>query len=138
MAWGRHSTNKYGAKREEIAGRSFASGLEKAVYLYLLALEQGGEISDIRCQVRVLLTEAKILFIPDFSVFDKALGETVHVEAKGLESDVYRIKRRLWMHYGPGLLRVYKGSKTKFKLFEEIRPNANNLVQEVRREDTAE
>lgn len=106
--------------------------------MYLLALEQGGEISDLRCQVRVSLTRAKIIFIPDFSVFDKALGETVFVEAKGRELEPYRIKRKLWTVYGPGLLRVYKGTKTKFKLFEEIRPSGTNPVQEVRQANTAE
>lgn len=105
------------------AGRSFGSQLEAGLFDWLKASEQAGEIRDIQQQVHVYLTEARILYIPDFSAFDTSLGETVYLEAKGFETPEWRIKRRLWLAgYGPGVLRVFKGSGTRLRMYEELRP----------------
>ncbi len=114
---------KYGNKRTESCGISFASQLEAALYDHLKLLETGGVIKDISCQVNVHLTDAKILMIPDFSAFDIDLNEKVFYEAKGIETDVWRIKRRLWKHYGPGRLSVYKGTARSLKCVETIIPS---------------
>ena len=113
--------SKYRARRTELAGYSFASKGEANCYLYLKALEQAGEVKILQTQVQVFLTDAKILFKPDFLVRDLKLDQDVYVEFKGFETPEYRIKRRLWQHYGPGLLRVYKGSGNAIRLFEEIK-----------------
>ena len=60
--------------------------------------------------------------IPDFKVECLKTNEIYWVEAKGFETDVYRIKRRLWLWYGPGRLEVYKGSAQRVTLFETLVP----------------
>jgi hypothetical protein len=37
-----------------------------------------------------------------------ATGTTRYFEAKGHEGDRWRIVRKLWQHYGPGPLHVFK------------------------------
>lgn len=112
---------KYGSQKVERDGYSFASKLEASVYSLLKLREEAGEFTQIRCQVSVYLSDARILFKPDFECIT-AGGGSVYVEAKGLETAVYRIKRRLWMAYGPGPLEVYKGSHQRPKLAEVLLP----------------
>lgn len=117
--------HKYRAKpvsKELGGGRSFGSGLERARHGELLFLEKAGEIRELNCQVQVELSDAKIIYKPDFRYFDIDLGETVWEETKGVETKEWRIKRRLWLFYGPGLLRVLKGTAARIVLHEEIRP----------------
>jgi len=110
------------------------SKLEKAVGEHLRLLEKAGELRDVREQVRVQVCcgdpecrrAMAIHLIPDFSAFDVKLGKTVYFEAKGFETPEYRIKRRLWMHYGAGPLRVFQGTYKKFSMTEEINPKGTN------------
>lgn len=101
-------------------GRSFQSGLERDLYMHLLWLQEQGEISDIKCQVQVSLSDAKIIYKPDFSYTNSQTKQTEYAEAKGFETPEWRIKRRLWMHYGPGKLTVYKGVKGKTLVATEV------------------
>lgn len=104
------------------AGHRFDSGFEADVFSYLKMLERQGEVSNIERQVEVHLTKAKILYKPDFRIRDLVTGEVVYIEAKGFETPEWRIKRRLWMHYGPGKLRIYgRGGRYPW-LKEEIIP----------------
>lgn len=121
----RRSNHKYGATRSSFDGYSFASNLERVVYMLLKAMEQSGEIVIEKVQDRVLLSDAEIDYRPDFRIFDKRLGEQVWVEAKGFETSDWRIKRKLWMAYGPGLLRIYKGAGMNVKIHEELRGEKN-------------
>ena len=102
----------------------FPSKLEKSVYEMLLLQEKCGAISDLKRQHNVHLTKSKILFQVDFSFIEN--GERVYCEAKGFETAVYRIKRRLWKNYGPGELRVFKGNYRKLILSECIFPEVGN------------
>ena len=112
------------AKSTDEAGRSFDSGLERSVFRILELQQRAGEIKSIRQQASVYLTDARILYKPDFEV-EAADGSTYFVEAKGFKTAVYAIKRRLWMHYGPGPLHVYEGSAANPKLTETIIPKEN-------------
>ncbi|NJM09711.1 MAG: DUF1064 domain-containing protein [Bdellovibrionaceae bacterium] len=114
-------SQKYGAIRVKRAGLSFASQGEANLYEHLLWLERAGKIRAIRCQVSVYLTKAKILYKPDFSFVGVDTGELIYAEFKGFETPEWRIKRRLWMHYGPGRLQVFKGGGAALRLVEEIR-----------------
>lgn len=105
----RNKNHKYGANKVTHAGYSFASKLESAVFNLLHLQKLAGEIKEIQVQDSVYLTLARILFKPDFKV-TKPDGSVYWVEAKGFESPVYMIKRRLWMFYGEGELHVYKGN----------------------------
>jgi len=115
--------HKYHAKKVSHAGYSFGSKLEASVFDLLNLMIATGEYKDLEIQPHVKMTRAKILFIPDFAMTDVATGKKVYIEAKGVETPVYRIKRRLWeAGYGPGMLHVYRGSYKNPKLFETITP----------------
>lgn len=122
MMWAPRLKSKYGAKPTKHAGYSFASKGEAGCFDMLSLLEKAGKIRDIKTQVTVYLTRARIIYKPDFQFEDLDLSETVYAEYKGFETPEWRIKRRLWMHYGPGRLRIYKG---RMNLVEEIIPETN-------------
>ena len=104
------------------SGYLFDSRFESNLHMWLCDKQEKGEIRELKVKPNVLLTRAKIRMIPDFSAVDAKTNETVYHEAKGFETDIWRIKRRLWEHYGPGKLIVYKGSGTRFGVYEEIIP----------------
>lgn len=111
--------NKFGATRTP---DGFPSKLEAAVYQLLLLRERMGEIKNISRQPSVKLTRAAIGYKPDFKYIDCKTGETVHVEAKGQETEGYSIRKRLWKYYGPGRLEIYKGHYRRPGLQEVVVP----------------
>ena len=113
--------SKFGNKKTECMGFSFASKLEKAVYDELYKLYLIDEIISIQLQPSVYMTKARILMKPDFKCVKKD-GTYYYVEAKGFVGDVYAIKRRLWPFYGDGELHVYMGSFRSPFLKEIIKP----------------
>lgn len=104
--------NKYRAKRVG----NFSSKLEASVYAYLEAQE---DVSEIKCQQKVYLTEARILYIADFSYL--RCGKLTYGEAKGVETATWRLKKKLWKFYGPAPLEIYMGSYARPYLAEEIK-----------------
>ena len=125
----RRGFHKFGAVRStDSQGRSFASKGERACFEYLQSLQGVGRIADLKCQVTVYLTLAKIKMIPDFAWIDHA-GFQCYGEYKGYETPEYRIKRRLWKFYGPGPLHVYTGFSSRgpnLKEIIEVVGNAND------------
>lgn len=117
--------NKFGAKTTERDGRTFASGLEGAVYDILKLRMKAGEIQSIQCQDHVYLSKARILYIPDFKCVSDT-GEVFWTEAKGFEGPRWGVIEKLWKHYGPGRLEVFKGSKSNPQLVKEIKPNSGD------------
>jgi len=114
--------NKYGNKKTTVDGIIFDSKCEAGLYNMVKTMERHGEIFDIELQPHVYLTKAKILYKPDIKVKCKTTLSGIWLEAKGHEGAVWRIKRRLWKYYGPGILRVYKCSNGTPYLHEEIIP----------------
>jgi len=115
--------HKYKATRVNFDGYSFASKGEAACYQLLKDKEKRGELKLLRTQVQIYLTKAKILYKPDFECQDPDTNEIFYVEYKGVETPTWRIKRKLWIHYGPGRLIIYKGSyKGRIDIFEELIP----------------
>ena len=116
--------NKYGAKKvvddPKYPGMRFDSQFEKRVYTELILREAQGEIHNIKTQVAVYLTDARILYRPDFTY--ELEGVTIYAEAKGFETAVWRIKRRLWKCYGPGILEIYKQRGKGTHLAETLTP----------------
>ncbi len=96
-----------------INGITFASRAEAALYQDLTLQKIA-----FTCQEKVYLTKANILFKPDF----KEISKAVYFEMKGAETATWRIKRKLWKFYGPGILLVYKMKGNKPYLFETITP----------------
>lgn len=113
---------KYGRKKVDHAGYRFDSKLEAALFDHLKLRERAGEIKDIQAQDTIYLTAARIMYKPDFKYRNLATGEDEWAEAKGFETTDYRIKRRLWIHYGPGKLHVFNGSHAHLRLKETIIP----------------
>jgi len=114
---------KYKSQKVEYDHQSFSSKLEAALYQWLKLREKNGEITDIKCQETVYLTLARIIYKPDFSYVDKTSNEKIYAESKGFETSDWRIKRRLWQFYGPGILEIYKGSHKNFSLHETLKPS---------------
>lgn len=112
--------NKFNSKRTEIKGRSFSSKLEAAVYMLLKEMESAGHIENLKCQVKIYLTDSEIGMIPDFSYEQN--GELIYCEAKGVETPEWQIKKKLWRCYGPGKLVIYKGGYKNPKISETIVP----------------
>lgn len=113
--------NKYGAKRCEYQGISFASMGERDCFIYFQLLEKAKLISHLKCQIKVNLT-AGISLKVDFTYLDCELNQIVYAEFKGFQTRDWLMKKKLWKVHGPGLLRVYQGRGTKMKVVEEIEP----------------
>lgn len=117
---------KYGNKITFVDGRSFSSKLEAATYQMLKLFEKAGEYRDVKCQVSVYLTAARVHMIPDFSAVNCKTGELEYFEAKGAQTQSYRNKRKLWTKFGPGKLHVYVGNYRKLRLLETVVPNIDD------------
>lgn len=122
--------NKFNAKKVVNNGYSCASKLESAVLDILKLREFAGEIRNLRTQTKVYLTNARIMYIADFSYEVVETGETEYAEAKGFKTAVWAIKKRLFENYGPGKLLIYEGSYKNPELAEVIIPKgAGNELQ---------
>jgi predicted nuclease of restriction endonuclease-like RecB superfamily len=109
--------HKYGAKKTVSDGIRFDSMAEAEFYRQLTLLQKEGEVLRFEVQPKIYLTAAKILYKPDFKVWGP--DSVYYVDIKGMETPVFRIKARLWRHYGDGVLRTYKKSGKGFKMTNE-------------------
>lgn len=108
--------------KPQMYGITFDSGLERDLYLLSRDEMEKGLISQIQIKDHVYMTLARILLIVDYKI-TKPNGEFVWRESKGFEDEKWRIKRRLWQHYGPGPLEVWKRQgKQGLRLHETIHP----------------
>lgn len=111
--------SKFQNKKVELDGYSFQSKLEAAVYEYLKARKDAGEIEILQVQDHIYLTDARVPYIADFKCLDVHKNEEFWVEAKGYESPVWPTKKKLYRFYGPGRLEIYKGTY-KNPILDEI------------------
>ena len=99
--------NKYGNEKTEVDGIKFASRHEAKRYVELKYMERAGLIKNLQLQrVYTLIgpqadkdgnvIERPVKYIADFVYKDKD-GKTVVEDAKGVRTDVYRIKRKLML-----------------------------------------
>ena len=110
--------NKFGAQRTN----GYSSKLEAAVRQILDLREKAGEISDIK-RGAVELT-CGIRWNVDFNYLDVKTGKRVWVEAKGVETERYRICLKLWRGgFGPGVLEIWKGDWRRPVLVDIVKPN---------------
>lgn len=116
--------NKFHATRVKYGSKSFPSKLEASVYQMLELREKAGEIKDIRLQHAIRFPCGPSWKV-DFSFVDVATGETVFCEAKGVEVETYRIKKRMFsgcpVIENVGKLEVWKGHYKMPKLTEVIK-----------------
>ena len=96
----RPSKNKYGAKKTQVGEIKFDSKKEANRWMELQLLERGGEISDLRRQVKVELigqyrplftrTGRKMKLTFDFAYIDG--GVQVYEDAKGYPTRDYEVR----------------------------------------------
>lgn len=109
--------NKYNNKKTIVDGIEFDSKKEAEYYQKLKFLKRAGEIKDFGLQPRYELqpkfskngkTYRAITYIADF-VIDNTDGTTDVVDVKGIETQVFKIKKKLFEHKYPDLsLKVIK------------------------------
>jgi hypothetical protein len=98
---------KYRAKRT----KGFDSKAEHRRYIELTWLLNAGNISMLECQPAFLLQEAftvealprnvkhrKITYRADFIYFDNELNEYVVEDTKGYRTDLYRMKKKIFLY----------------------------------------
>lgn len=108
--------NKYRNKKIQIDCYVFDSIAEGKRYKELVLLEKAGEIENLQLQPKFLLQESfkkkgktyrKIEYIADFMYEEK--GQVIVEDVKGKETDVFKLKHKLFEKKYPGLeLRIIK------------------------------
>ncbi len=102
---------KYHANAITVLGQSFDSKTEGEFYLYLLAKQQAGEITEIKLQPSFELqprfqkdghTIRPIIYIADFEV-THADGTIEVIDVKGFETADFKIKKKLFDYRYPDL-----------------------------------
>ena len=98
--------NKYGAIKVKLDGYVFDSKLEAARYKFLKELERAGAVSDIEVHppYPCFIEGKKIcLYKADFK-YKNAKGEEVVEDTKGVQTDVFKLKKKLVEALYPGLI----------------------------------
>jgi hypothetical protein len=113
----RINTNKYGAKKCQLDNMTFDSIAEARRWQELRYLTRAGIIKDVRRQVPFVLIPAQkdetgkvierpLTYVADFVYKDQS-GRTIVEDAKGMKTDVYKIKRKLMLSiYGIRIVEV--------------------------------
>nr|UVX95713.1 MAG: Protein of unknown function (DUF1064) [Bacteriophage sp.] len=95
--------SKYHAKKTCVDGITFDSRREADRYLILKSMEEDGTIEDLRRQVRYELIPAfdvdgkhfrPVFYVADFVYTED--GKEVVEDVKGMRTDVYRLKSKLF------------------------------------------
>lgn len=108
-----HGASKYHARKTTVDGIVFDSKREADRYLVLKGMEEDGVIEDLRRQVRYELIPAfdvdgrhyrPVFYVADFVYRDKETGREVVEDVKGMRTDVYKLKSKLFAkRYGMGI-----------------------------------
>lgn len=98
--------SKYNAKKITIDGHNFPSKREAERYCELKLFLRAKEIKNLELQPRFLLQDGfvdkagnehkKIEYVADFMYIDKC-GKTVVEDVKGVLTDVYKLKKKLFL-----------------------------------------
>ena len=109
--------SKYNNQKTMVDGIKFDSKKEAEYYCQLKLLKQAGKIKDYRLQPRYELQPAfkkngkkyrAITYIADFAIINND-GTTEVVDIKGVETQVFKIKKKLFEYMYPDLnLKVVK------------------------------
>lgn len=98
--------NKYGARKVVVDGITFPSAREANRWRDLLWAERDGQISNLERQVKYVLApgvkfagekkaKTALRYFADFRYVDRNTGQTVVEDAKGRQTEAFRIKRHL-------------------------------------------
>ena len=107
MAWNNYNRqNKYNSHPTEVDGIKFDSIRESQRYKELKLLEAAGEISHLELQPKVILQDKfkhkgkmirAITYKADFAYFDERNKKSVIEDVKGMETDVFKIKKKMFL-----------------------------------------
>lgn len=107
---------KYRNKKTQIGMYVFDSIAESKRYKELALLEKAGQIKGLELQPKFLLQEGfkkngktyrKIEYIADFMYIEN--GKVIIEDVKGMETDVFKLKRKMFEYKYPGFeLRIVK------------------------------
>jgi len=89
---------KYGAIKTKVDGIMFDSKLESKWYEYLKTLGTCDLISDLELQKEFVITVAGkqiCIYVADYFFYDKLKNKWVIGDAKGVVTDVFRLKKKL-------------------------------------------
>ena len=108
--------NKYRNKKAQIDMYVFDSVRESQRYKELKLLERAGEISNLELQPRFLLQDSfkkngrtfrEIEYVADFMYIEN--GKTIVEDVKGLQTDVFKLKHKIFEKVYPDLtLKIIK------------------------------
>ena len=120
--------NKYRNKKVIVDEYIFDSIQESRRYKELKLLLKAGEISDLELQPRFLLQDSfkkngrtfrKIEYVADFKYIEN--GKTIVEDVKGMQTDVFKLKHKIFEKVYPDLeLRIIKW---KGKIWEILKKN---------------
>lgn len=108
MAFGK---NKYGAVKTMVDGITFDSKMEARFYEFVKQMKADGKIADFEMQTRYEIFPAfkkdgttfrKIEYKSDFDIIHHD-GSLEVIDVKGVETDVFKIKRKLFEKAYPDL-----------------------------------
>lgn len=107
-------TSKYHARKTVVDGITFDSRREAKRYGELKLLERAGAIKGLRRQVRYELIPAfdaggkhyrPTSYVADFVYTDVKSGKEIVEDVKGVRTDVYRLKSKMFAHkFGVAIL----------------------------------
>ena len=107
MAWKNYNRpNKYNNHKTIVDGIKFDSIREAERYQELKLLETAGEISHLELQPIVVLQDKfiyqgrmfrAITYRADFACFDRTVNRGVIEDVKGMETDVFKIKKKIFL-----------------------------------------
>lgn len=100
----KYRANKYKAIKTERDGILFDSKLEASQYEELKLLQAAGEIKNLELQYEFTLAVNNrqiCIYIADFVYFDCQENKWVCSDAKGVETDVFKIKKKLFQAIFP-------------------------------------
>lgn len=105
--------NKFGAKKTVVDGITFASKFEADRYITLKYLQMAGEIKDLVLQPKFKIYNGftdrygkkrqPIYYIADFQYYEVEIGETVVEDTKGFDTDVFMMKKKMFLDQYPEL-----------------------------------
>jgi hypothetical protein len=109
--------------RKEAFGITFASCLEAKAYTILRLWQMSGAIRDLELQPAFVLQgdfrqEGKavraIRYLADFKFFDVAQGRVRYVDTKGIETPMFKLKRKMMrLHFPDVDLEIWNAQKVK-------------------------
>jgi len=108
------------SQRTIVDGINFPSKLEASVYSSLKLMERAGEISNIRCGVKLNIC-GKLNWKVDFVVFNEKLKCDQAHEAKGREFARFTAQVQAWSGHGPMDLFIWKGTAIRPVIVKTVR-----------------